>query len=58
MTTKILRQWLTAIVTATATRPFAKQIRTKHAAAASSKECITPTAIVYKLEQKIKHIKV
>ena len=37
---------MTAITTATATRPFAKQRRTKHAAAASSKECMTPTAIV------------
>ena len=39
---------MTAIATATATRPFAKQRRTEHAAAASSKECITPPAIVNK----------
>ena len=40
---------LTAIATATATCPFAKQRRTNHAAAAaSSKECITPTAIANK----------
>ena len=46
---------MTAIVaTATATRPFAKQWRTEHAAAAGSKECITPTAIVNKVAVKTK----
>ena len=45
---------ITAIATATATCPFAKQRRTKHAAAASLKECITPTAIVNKVAAKKK----
>jgi hypothetical protein len=42
--------------TATATRPFAKQRRTEHAAAASSKEveCITPTAVANQVAAKKK----
>ena len=43
-----------AIATATATCPFAKQRRTEHAAAASSKECVTPTDSVNKVAAKKK----
>jgi hypothetical protein len=42
----------TARATATATRPFAEQRRSEHAAAARSKECITPTAITNKVAAK------
>ena len=45
---------MTLIPTATATRPFAKQRRTDHAVAASSKECITPTVIANKVAAKKK----
>ena len=44
----------TARATATATRSFAEQRRSEHAAAARPKECITPTAITNKVAAKKK----